>query len=385
MPLNPTRKSLLEQMQIHELEISRRKELLGFTRRDAELLAACRPLMEVELEPLVAQFYEKQTSVDEIALIIGDLETLSRLRAAMSRYIMDLFSGIYDAAYVNSRLRIGLVHKRIGVAPKYYLSSMHLLKSLLMDMLGSRLSGSPEREPTLRALDKLLYFDNEFVFDTYIRGLVSEIESAKDNAVRHAVSLEHKVAERTRELEELARKDPLTGLYNQRYFMESLRRELTRGRRSGKPVTLMYFDLDGFKHVNDMSGHLVGDEVLRTVAQAMREQLRAYDVACRYGGDEFCALLPDTAAPAAREVAVRLQDALRTQAGFTPTLSIGLAQAGPTAWPGPEELLEASDQAMYEVKESGGNAIRIGATGNLDADSCDPSSVLARFTSSRPV
>lgn len=329
-------------MSVNALEIARRKELLGFTNHHAELLAACRDVIADEVEPLVENFYVRQTAVDEIALIIGDAETLGRLKGAMTRYITDLFSGFYDEEYVNNRLRIGLVHKRIGVSPKYYLSAMHLLKSLLLDVLAKHMSKHPEREKLVQALDKLLYFDNQFVFDTYIRGMLAEIETAKNEAVEHALSLEEKVAERTKELEEFSRKDPLTSLYNQRHFIEALRQELTRGKRTKKAVCLVYLDLDGFKLINDQNGHLAGDDVLRRVGNALLSVCRSYDVASRYGGDEFCAMLPDTEIPGATEFVNRLTETLLT--GEHPIhMSVGVVQAGPDFWPDTNSMIRQAD------------------------------------------
>ncbi|MBP6900682.1 MAG: GGDEF domain-containing protein [Burkholderiaceae bacterium] len=350
--MNPTNKSLLEQMQIHGLEIRRRKELLGFSAHDAGLLAKARAFVEGDIEALVSSFYEKQTGVDEIALIIGDLDTLKRLRAAMIRYVADLFGGVYDEDYVNNRLRIGLVHKRIGVQPKYYLAAMHLLKSLLMDALSQRMREHPDLVATLRALDKLLYLDNEFVFDTYIRSLLAELESAKDKAVEHALTLEEKVAERTRELEEVSRRDPLTGLYNQRFFIENLHRELARSQRSGRPLTLVYLDLDHFKDINDRGGHLAGDEVLRRVAQRLSAACRSYDLCCRYGGDEFCVLMPDCELAVAQEFSQRLRLAMAAEDGL-PQFSLGASQAGPAHWPDANELIRGADRCMYESKQRG--------------------------------
>lgn len=233
---------------------------------------------------------------------------------------------------------------------------MRVLKSLLLDALARHLAGRSEHEATVQALDKLLYFDNEFVFDTYIRSLLSEIESAKDKAIRHALSLEEKVAERTRELEELSRRDPLTGLYNQRHFVESVRRELARSQRAARPLALVYLDVDDFKLVNDRDGHLAGDDVLRRVAQRLQAECRSYDIGCRYGGDEFCVLLPDGDLAAGREYAQRVLDALARDGGL-PAASAGVAQAGPDEWPDANGLIGRADQAMYAAKARGGGVV----------------------------
>jgi PleD family two-component response regulator len=94
-------------------------------------------------------------------------------------------------------------------------------------------------------------------------------------------------------LQELAVRDSLTGLYNRRYLDETLEREVSRARREGIPLSLVMLDIDYFKRVNDTYGHQVGDEVLRTLAATLSADIRAEDVACRYGGEEFLILLPN--------------------------------------------------------------------------------------------
>lgn len=106
-----TDQTLLEQMRITELEIENRKALFMIDHDDVEVLTRVKPLIEREVESLVREFYELQTSVPEIALLIGDADTLGRLRSAQRKYVIDLFSGFYDIEYVNNRLRIGMVHK----------------------------------------------------------------------------------------------------------------------------------------------------------------------------------------------------------------------------------------------------------------------------------
>lgn len=143
-----------------------------------------------------------QTSVPEIALLIGDADTLRRLHAAQRQYVLDLFGGSTGIEYVNNRLRIGLVHKRIGVEPKLYLSAVKTLKNILFEAIGRRITDSAAAAGTCRALDKILYFDITLVFDTYIRSLISEVETAKASIETYAANLELQVAERTAQLQE---------------------------------------------------------------------------------------------------------------------------------------------------------------------------------------
>ena len=118
------------------------------------------------------EFYLRQTEIDEISLLIGDADTLTRLRNAQRKYIVDLFAGNYDSECVNNRLRIGMVHKRIGVEPKLYLSAVRSLKDLIAEVLRDNITQEATLTETLKALDNLFYFDTTLVFDTYIGSLV---------------------------------------------------------------------------------------------------------------------------------------------------------------------------------------------------------------------
>ncbi len=105
-------------MQLNDFEIARRKELLEFGQSENKLLCDAKAPTAEDLNRIVDDFYTRQTEIDEIALIIGDAKTSRRLRAAQRAYISNLFAGYYDEEYVKNRLRIGLVHKRVGVEPK---------------------------------------------------------------------------------------------------------------------------------------------------------------------------------------------------------------------------------------------------------------------------
>jgi diguanylate cyclase (GGDEF)-like protein/PAS domain S-box-containing protein len=160
-------------------------------------------------------------------------------------------------------------------------------------------------------------------------------------------------------LREEAIHDPLTGLFNRRFLEENLTRELHRARRRNSPLCVAMLDLDQFKHLNDTFGHDAGDALLRQLGQMLREKLRKSDIACRYGGDEFVLVLPDSSlADAERRVEqIRvLVRELQNRHGGPPldtiTVSAGVAAAlehNSTA----TELLHAADNAMYAAKQAG--------------------------------
>ena len=167
--MKKTDQSLLEQMRITDFEISSRKALFSILDTDEIALKGVKPYIEARISALVDQFYDMQTAVPEIALLIGDSETLGRLCSAQIRYVMDLFSGYYDMEYVNNRLRIGLVHKRIGVEPKLYLTAVQTLMKLLFQLIQEIIPDADEKLRVTEALQKLIMFDISLVFDTYIR------------------------------------------------------------------------------------------------------------------------------------------------------------------------------------------------------------------------
>lgn len=160
-------------------------------------------------------------------------------------------------------------------------------------------------------------------------------------------------------------RDALTGLFNRRYLDEALPRELARSARSGQSVGIVLFDLDHFKRLNDDSGHLAGDAVLREIGALVRKTLRGGDIACRYGGEEFILVLPDASLDASARRAEALREAIgRTSAEFKGqrlgplTASFGVA-VFPLHGSTPEEILEAGDRALYRAKSEGRNRVAL--------------------------
>src|SRR5262245_17057350 len=167
-------------------------------------------------------------------------------------------------------------------------------------------------------------------------------------------------------LEELAIRDPLTGLYNRRYLDDALERELQRAQRQGYPVSVLVIDIDHFKQLNDIHGHQAGDEVLTALARELHQRVRTDDLACRWGGEEFVLVLPTMSIEAAAERADALRLAFAASAvryrdmNLNATISVGAA-AYPDHGLSVRDLLGAADNALYRAKSDGRNCVRVAA------------------------
>jgi diguanylate cyclase (GGDEF)-like protein len=158
-----------------------------------------------------------------------------------------------------------------------------------------------------------------------------------------------------------ARVDVLTGLATRRVFDQQLAQELLRRERSGRPLSVILFDVDFFKSINDTHGHDVGDAALQRVADCARLSVRPSDLATRLGGDEFAVLLPETDSSAATVVAQRILDAMRAVTFSVPTGDVRLAGSfgvsTATERMTPAELVKRADEALYVVKRRGRNGV----------------------------
>ncbi|MFH1413942.1 MAG: GGDEF domain-containing response regulator [Candidatus Omnitrophota bacterium] len=151
---------------------------------------------------------------------------------------------------------------------------------------------------------------------------------------------------------QLAVKDGLTGLYNRRYFSESIGQEFARLKRFMSNMTVLMIDIDNFKNYNDTQGHPAGDELLRKLAKLLKSSMREMDVICRYGGEEFIVMLPQTDKKNAHVAAERL---CKQASIYLPTtLSIGIATY-PDDAEDVSSLIEKADAALYKAKNSGKN------------------------------
>ncbi len=187
--------------------------------------------------------------------------------------------------------------------------------------------------------------------------------------------LEREITEmhaRNRALAEASSRDSLTGLYNRWYIVDKIEAEMNRALRHGSPMSVLMIDIDHFKTVNDSFGHSAGDTVLQAMGQVLRESCRVYDIPGRYGGEEFCLLLPETKIDKTMPVAERIRRKVASTpflCGQTPvhvTASVGVAgleNVPDEGLYGASSLIERADRALYAAKNGGRNRVE---TWNVD-------------------
>jgi diguanylate cyclase (GGDEF)-like protein len=205
-----------------------------------------------------------------------------------------------------------------------------------------------------------------------------DIDSIENEPVEDKDELESKVQERTlelnialqeleeanKELQEKNTLDELTGLYNRRFYDQKILAEFRRSRRNLTPLSLVVIDIDHFKMVNDNYGHLAGDECLVAVSACIKRCLRrSADISCRYGGEEFCLILPETDSKGAFALAEELRESIESsQISYNNidiklTISCGISTYLQQKNIKPEHLFAVADRALYEAKNNGRNQI----------------------------
>jgi diguanylate cyclase (GGDEF)-like protein len=201
--------------------------------------------------------------------------------------------------------------------------------------------------------------------DYVTKPIVMPILTARMEALLRSSELVRRLEVQTELLSKLAAFDDLTGVYNRRSMFHHLEAELSRCRRYGRSLGVLMVDIDHFKRVNDEHGHRTGDQALRWVATTLQNELRSMDFLCRYGGEEFCAILPETNRAGVARAGERLRSAVERnlfeQDGVQMSLTISLGGASWAAEESTEfpDLLAHADAALLEAKRGGRNQVRI--------------------------
>jgi diguanylate cyclase (GGDEF)-like protein/PAS domain S-box-containing protein len=212
--------------------------------------------------------------------------------------------------------------------------------------------------------------DNHYIW-FYDRGKITkrdidgkpELVSGIVFDITHQKMMEETLASQNRQLESMISTDYLTGLFNRRALFEKLDYEMRRSNRSNSPLSVIMLDIDHFKKVNDTYGHLVGDVILKQLAEIFRNSVRNTDIVARYGGEEFVIVAPACTCEDARKMAEKIREKIQDfgfETGIKATVSGGAAQY---AGQGIDALIEEADKCLYSAKKAGRNRIAIPSGG----------------------
>jgi diguanylate cyclase (GGDEF)-like protein len=345
-----------EKLGFNEEKRQARTHLLGLGDADRALATYLRDkVIDPNAEEIVAQMYRILHQNKQFQMILSKGYELPALESTLCDYVRSLGIGFDSEEYFESRLRIGMVHIWVGVDLSLYQCTYRILQQLLIDAIPQ---DSSQRDLLIAYILKITTLDMSLAIEAYhgsqIGGLLASLDEQK-----HLNS----------ELFEQVSHDHLTGVLSRESFIDVLRLALLALNDKPHPFSVLMLDFDHFKDVNDVYGHLAGDEVLKEVSGRIEHTLRQHDAIGRYGGEEFIVLLTGVGVDIGLDVAERIRnrvaaDPVRTdEHTINVTVSMGLAQARAG-----EELLsliDRADQALYRAKQGGRNRVEIDdATGD---------------------
>lgn len=324
-------------------EVLSQMQMINLTSKDLELIATFRPVIVSQIERITASFYESILHVDSLKQIVTKFTTVDRLRQTLSNHLIEMFEGHIDSAFIEKRLKIAMVHQKIGLPPKWYMGSFQNLLNTLLQIIHETADTQAEIEGLRAAITKLLSFEQQIVLEAYENQ--NRLEEQQAKAI----------------IEYQAMHDELTGLPNRRMFQLALSQSIEDYKEHSTPFAIFVMDIDRFKMINDSLGHTYGDQFLQEVSNRIRSSTEGYAVTiARLGGDEFTLILENCTDPAlAEELAQRMVKAIEVpyrlqNNDYYVSASIGIALY-PLHGENEIQLLKNADTAMYEVKKNGKN------------------------------
>ncbi|QHJ10171.1 Diguanylate cyclase DosC [Paraglaciecola mesophila] len=349
-----SRLSARSRLSTHRLE-----QLLAKTRYQPETIAIFKAPLLASMNDIIDEVYREYPQMVGVNLHTDEYNLSTDLRDLLRQYIEGLFvTARYDHAYITERVELIVQYKNIGVPPLDFIQIINTLSGLLSSLAQQRCALGSAQATFCHFIRQLLQFDIELCVDTNLTHLYAEVDMLRQQNESLSRDIEARIAKRTKDLMDQVRLDPLTKIYNISAMQEMLDKELALAKRRKTKVSLVYFDVDHFKKINDTEGHIKGDEVLKEIGQTLRQCVRQTDIACRYGGDEFCLVLLECNAQEAQRVCEKLIDTFR---GRYPTysFSMGIAETGASEFVSVKQLIHLADQKMYLAKKEAGFTIVI--------------------------
>lgn len=303
------------------------------------------------LSEIINSFYRVLFEHAETRRFLADEALVAHLQSAQKEYLLSLGVDYLGREYCESRLRVGLTHSRVGLPIGVYQCAYAKLQQLLLEHLPQHTrADDADREAMTKFVLKITALDMSLALEAYHLAEVRHLEASIDELRDAGEQLRHE-----------ATTDILTGVGNRKSVIGILTRTLDAAATTGQPVSVLMADLDRFKSINDSRGHIVGDEVLRSVVRRIVSSLRPSDVVGRYGGEEFLIVLARTPLDAALEIAERIRSNVAANpvsvggASVAITLSLGVAEVRPGE--ALEDVVDRADRAMYSAKRAGRDCV----------------------------
>lgn len=319
--------------------IAQRLSLLGLGLGDQQLSGLLQQkVIQPNMQEIIGQFYRIMLQDAEFISVINQQVSLERLQQTMYEYLSTLGRGFDEPEYFNQRLKIGLIHMWTDISLSLYQCSFRLLQQILIDFIPS---GHKKRDILIAYILKITHLDMSLAIEAYVSQTVTKLTGE---------------AEKFRKLHEM---DSLTGLLSRAAMEDCIEQDLA----AQKDFFLLMLDLDHFKNINDQYGHLVGDEVLRIVAQRLQKAVRDSDRIGRFGGEEFVALIRQDSLSRVLDISERIRLSVcrepveSNELVIEVSISIGLTKYHPDDTVA--QLLERADQALYRAKQSGRNCVEV--------------------------
>ena len=356
--------SIADELGLDKREIELRKAALDITDDDVALLQQLHEKLTPHLAHLNAVLDRHLEQFQSQGAGSAGDELTESLKAAQNIYFDLLTAGSYDADYAKSRMQLGVVRHRIGVAPKWTIAAYRKYLAELQALLPQLIDDPLQLQRTGEALLKVGCLDLLYAVDIHIAAerqdvLADKLRSREELTLyRDALQAERQKAEA--ELQHMANHDVLTSLPNRSLLIDRMTQAITYANRLGEQVAVLLLDLDRFKNVNDSLGHDVGDKMITAIAKMLQSKVRDVDTVARLGGDEFVILIAnvvneDAVAILAQQMLSALAQPLTIHGQeLYPAGSIGISLY-PKDGADSQALLKNADTAMYRAKDAGRN------------------------------
>ncbi len=320
----------------------------GFKRDDVRLLHD-KVLVHEVTKAAVDRFFEQILQHSQICELLASFD-IGHLKQRQVQFFTDFGVRFREANYFESRVRICVVHARVGVPLSLYLAGFGLLQGLVVEAVAEHVGEPAQRKMLEQLVIRLTNLDIVLATEVFQRAGIEAIKGSMKAQPYQSQALQQQLEQ-----------DALTAVSSRTSLLRELQAAMQRSGKTGQSLVVVQADLDHFKTVNDNHGHNIGDKVLKEVAMRIRAVLREFDLIGRYGGEEFVILLENTSSHTARQVTERIRQRIALTPIQAGTLSVDLTLSqGLTQYQDGEDsqaLLLRVNQAVSKAKLAGRNCI----------------------------